>query len=115
MLYNRKEESSVKLIKFVVGRLKNSIESLAWVGWGLVAFESKSGFSTETMRFLNETRTSDGWKEKYGLQDSLANGKRMKEVLEDSWDLATFDRLTSIWKDSLCPVQMQTKACSLEI
>ena len=117
VMHNGEPESKIDMIKFVVGQLKNSIETLWSIGSTkpeLLEFRSISEFSPETILFLNETCSLNGWREKYGLQDSLPNDKGVERLLEWLLDPSPFasEDLSSIWNDSLCPIQIRTAICN---
>ena len=95
----------VALINYVLKLNDNQTTKLAAIGSNNVTFESESKFSSEIIRFANETCSSNELREKYGLADS----QRVKELLE--WSIK--DKLS--WVRSLCPININYKSLNISI
>lgn len=103
--------SKIAFWKFLAFNLKNPGVSLLDVESETATFKSSVAFSNETMRFINESCSSEGWKQvdprfpQYGF--ILPNTQQVEKKLQCS------KKLASIWNGSNCPIQTQiyTLAC----
>lgn len=104
MLKDANYVSKMAISQFVIYGLNNPGAHLVAIEGEAAVFEQSNAFSTETMRFIDESCRSNEWKHD---EFSLADVQQVKRILKCSKKMAFF------WNGSSCPIQtgIYNKAC----